>query len=85
MDDAVTINARVCQRLAALTASKGIATPEMAEAIGVTEPQLGRIFRGVSVPTVAQIVLAAAKLGVLVSVVVGDVRFDEATVKPFAG
>lgn len=84
MDDIVTINARVSQRLAALTATKLVKTGEMAEAMGIDENHLGRIFRGVTPPTVAQLVKAADKLGVLVSVVVGDLRFDETPVKPTA-
>lgn len=84
MDDVVTINARVSQRLAALTASKLVKTSEMAEAMGIDENHLGRIFRGVTPPTVAQLVKAADKLGVLVSVIVGELRFDEAPQKPGA-
>jgi hypothetical protein len=56
----------------------------MAAAMGIDEKRLKRILQGVIPPTLAQVVLAATKLKVLVSVVVGELRYDEAPTKPAA-
>ena len=81
MDDVVAINARVSLRLSALTVSQGVSTADMAQAMGIDEPHLLRIFRGVTPPTVAQLVKAAEKLGLLVSVITGDLRYEDAPPK----
>lgn len=66
------INVNIGLRVKALRLSRSISTRDIAKAVGVSPHIITRIENGTSTITVPQLVLIAKKLGVLVSVVVGD-------------
>ena len=69
------INRTIGIRLAALSSSLGVKTPDLAGAMGVSVSQANRIFSAKSTMSAAQLVLAAKRLGVTTAVITEEEKF----------
>lgn len=71
------INKTIGLRLRALRLSKGISIDDMAAALKVKSNTVTRIENSTSQITVPMLVAAAQRLGVLVSMVIGEIPANE--------
>lgn len=83
--DAARINSDIRRRFVALVASAGRPTSDLAEAMGIDEKRLRRILDGRNPLSAAEIVLAARHLGVITSVITGEIKYDHPAAKYVGG
>jgi hypothetical protein len=76
--DAAFLTDKVAARLKAIAEAKAADRSDLTGALNVSDHQLDRIMRGQAPLTVFQLFMAARALGVLTSVILGELNYDEA-------
>lgn len=79
---AAQINSKITNRLAALVTSDGRPVSDFAEALGIDKAKAAKLLAGRNPLSASDLVLAASYLGVIASVITGEVRFDDPAARP---